>query len=509
MNLNRSVLSLAVFLVLTLSVGLVQTATAASKSNTARKTHLRVNDVTTIIAKYAEAKGSFVGANVRGGFASPEDCLTWNVVAPADGDYVVTLLCSTPKQVKIEVSSGTSVLSTYSLIPDWKGRPIYWRQPIPGVLKLTKGENRVSIRLPEIQPEADTAGKRSKPSISKPPKEFAVFSIELGTPDARKGQLERARQTRGDYSWMVEGKYGLFVHWSPLSYAFHGEEPRSKWHQKAVEMFDVDVFADAVERTGASWLTFTVTHGGFYWPGPSDAIDAVLPGRTTKRDLMGEIIEELDQRGIRTLFYFHTNCASSDDPEWAQAVGGLDEVTTKFGDNIEAILRESSLHYGKKLKGYAYIDATVQKDYPLDPPWERWAMAIRAGNPDALVGFSSQRAASVSPFSDLTVTDGGASLSDPDLSLIGPGKQYGDVQPAIWFKMDGWITNGPMNGGFGKKGPRYSSEQYVDYFKKMDQANIPVTINLISTADVVAGHPIFNPECMEIMEAVRKAIRGK
>jgi hypothetical protein len=256
-------------------------APPASKSNTARETHLRVNDVTTIIAKYAEAKGSFVGTNVRGGFASPEDCLTWNVVAPADGDYVVTLICSTPKQVKIEVSSGTSVLSTDSLIPDWKGRPVYWRQPIPGVLKLTKGENRISIRLPEVKPEAAKAGKRSKPSISKPPKEFAVFSIELGTPDARKGQLERARQTRGDYSWMVEGKYGLFVHWSPLSYAFHGEEPRSEWHQKAVEMFDVDVFADAVERTGASWLMFTVTHGGFYWPGPSDAIDAVLPGRTT------------------------------------------------------------------------------------------------------------------------------------------------------------------------------------------------------------------------------------
>ena len=37
----------------------------------------------------------------------------------------------------------------------------------------------------------------------------------------------------------------------------------------------------------------------------------------------------------------------------------------------------------------------------------------------------------------------------------------------------------------------------------------PLTINLIMTADVTAEHPIFNPQCMAVMEEVRKAIRGK
>ncbi len=64
-----------------------------------------------------------------------------------------------------------------------------------------------------------------------------------------------------------------------------------------------------------------------------------------------------------------------------------------------------------------------------------------------------------------------------------------------------------MNGDFGK-GPRYSATQYVQYFQKMAEAKIPVTINLIGTADVTSKHPIFNPECLEIMDEVRRAIRG-
>ena len=47
------------------------------------------------------------------------------------------------------------------------------------------------------------------------------------------------------------------------------------------------------------------------------------------------------------------------------------------------------------------------------------------------------------------------------------------------------------------------------FFKRMAEAKIPVTINLLLTADVTDDHPIFNPECMAVMEEVRKAIHGK
>ena len=65
-----------------------------------------------------------------------------------------------------------------------------------------------------------------------------------------------------------------------------------------------------------------------------------------------------------------------------------------------------------------------------------------------------------------------------------------------------------MNGQWGR-GPVHSTEEYVDFFKRMAEAKIPVTINLLLTADVTDDHPIFNPECMAVMEEVRKAIHGK
>ncbi len=43
----------------------------------------------------------------------------------------------------------------------------------------------------------------------------------------------------------------------------------------------------------------------------------------------------------------------------------------------------------------------------------------------------------------------------------------------------------------------------------MADEGVPVTINMVSVADVVAGQPIFNEKSMAIMEEVRKAIRGK
>jgi hypothetical protein len=74
--------------------------------------------------------------------------------------------------------------------------------------------------------------------------------------------------------------------------------------------------------------------------------------------------------------------------------------------------------------------------------------------------------------------------------------------------MDTWYPQKPMNGKFPGR-PHASAEKYVAYFKNMAEAKIPVTINLAMTADVTDEHPIFNPECVAIMEEVRKAIRGK
>ena len=482
---------------------------------------LQPDEVTPIIASAGKlsggAKRHFRSNNVVHGFESPEDMVTWTVLAPKDDDYVVDILFSKKEQVNLEVGSGDSVLTAPSMVRTWEYRPFFWRQELPGTLHLKAGENKITFRLPDVTPEQKQGAISNESNEGRTPrfgqgvtKDFSLFSIELGTAAARESRLERAQAIRGDASWMVEGKYGIFVHWSAQSRGFNIPEKRAEWFQKSVEMFDVKVFADAIERTGAAWVTFTATHQGFYWPAPNAALDKISPGRTAERDLLGEIISELDQRGIRTMFYLHTGYNGYDPEVWREAVGANDANTKRFSDNIESILRECSLRYGDKLMGFGYIDGAQAWDYPLNPSWEGWARAIRAGNPKAVVGFSSNRGTTVSPFTDLFVTDGGNELLSPDIQLIGPGHQMGDVTPAWWFLMDheGWFPNKPFNGKHGK-GPVHSTEEYVAFFERMAEAKIPVTVNLIMAADVTKEHPIFNPKCMAVMEEVRKAIRGE
>jgi len=350
--------------------------------------HLRPDDVTALIASSGSLSGNLLKSGYAvHGFDTPQDTVIWTVNAPTEADYAVSVIFSMQSQRNIEVRCGKSVLATPSLVRTWQNRPFMWRQEFPGTLHLKAGENRIIFRLPDAMPAmAPNGSGAGKPDSfgNDVTKAFYLFSIELGTPAARKALVERAKQIRGDASWMIAGKYGLFVHFSAMSYPYQGDERRAAWFQKSVEMFDVKVFADAVERTGAAWVTFTATHQGFYWPGPNAALDKILSGRTARRDLLGEIIDELGRRGIRTLFYLHTGYNGYESEFW-KAAGAEDADPKRFSDNIAAILRDCSLRYGKKLSGFGYIDGALSRNYPLDPSWEDWARAIKAGNPSAVV----------------------------------------------------------------------------------------------------------------------------
>lgn len=478
---------------------------------------LRKDDVSVLVAArgaYDKESSIFHGKSIVGqhavaGFYSGEDKLTFKVDSPVEADYEISLILASPDQQTIEVTCGDSKITAPSLERTWRDAPRNWRQHLPGTLRLKKGVNEVTFRLPESTVNGDVERKDLPTHLDQ--LEFMLYSIEFGTPAARKAQIERAAKMKGDSSWMVEGKYGLFVHFSANMYGWQTDDVRAHWFQESVKMFDVKHFANEVERTGAAWIIFTVTHQGFYWPGPSKAVDAVMPGRTTERDLIMEIADELATKNIDTLLYLHTGYNGVTATEWRNALGAEygSADPSRFNDNVVAILKECSLRYGKKVRGFGYLDGCLMHDYPLDPHWESWAKAIQAGNPDAIVGFSSNQGPTVSPFSSVATRDGGHSLSEANPDLIGPGKQFGDVDPAWWCAMDTWYPYRPLKGEWTTGGPRRKPQDYVDYFVKMDKKNVPVTINICMTADVIKDHDIFDPRCMAVMEEIRKAIRGK
>jgi hypothetical protein len=447
-------------------------------------------------------------------FSGPEERLTWTVRAPKDDNYKVSILCSGDNDIlddcEVELQSN-GVALTMAVGKRQEGEDTMIRRTLDGVLPLKKGTNHISFRLPHgtwrsgspVVPDGDPSKLTYGQRIG-----FGLRSIEVVTEKDQSALCQRAESIRADASWMVEGKYGVFIHWSPLCYSLYGNRRRMEFHEESVNMFDAEAFADGIAETGAAWVCLTTSHGPQYWPGPSETIDRILPGRTAKRDLIAEIAAALKKRSIRLMLYYHFSVHGETDVAWAEAAGAYEADPTTWFGNVESLFRETSLRYGTDIEGFGYIDDVGSIVYRYDPPWEQWARAIKAGNPNALVGLSVQGGPNVSPFNELQVDDPGSHLRPvtPD-SAMGPGSYFGDVIQARWFVLDAWSPSEPLNGVIGS-GPVHPTEDYVRYFSEMADAGVPLTVNLLITADVTRKQPFFNPKSVEVMKAIRKAIRG-
>lgn len=142
--------------VLVLSVANVvfaQSTNASSVTTSPQVLQLR-QDVTALIASSGALSGNvkrhFRSANVLNGFQTPEDKVTWTVVAPRDDDYVVSVLFSKREQTKLEVSSGDTVLEAPSLVRTWEYRPFFWRQELPDTLHLKAGGTEAQMTSLEV-----------------------------------------------------------------------------------------------------------------------------------------------------------------------------------------------------------------------------------------------------------------------------------------------------------------------------------------------------------------------
>ncbi len=477
---------------------------------------LRRDAVTAVMGYRAELSGGLSRAKLKQGqlaknvliqgFASEKDSMTWNVVAPSDGHYSVSVIIAGSREIldgcEMEIRTAADALTAPVLHRDWDGKPFYCRQFFPGTLALNKGENRVTLRLSRLS----QGQKETTPDFSLNPSCFSVWSVEFGTPEARALIDREAAELPTDTSWLVDRVYGLFVHWSPIGcYTLEGNQPLWTWYDEAARLFDVQAFADAVAETGAGWVCFVTTHGKHYWPGPSETIDRILPGRTSTRDLIGDLAEALAARDVRLTLYYHSGLNGDEDRDWVRAVGALEPDPSPWYCNVESLFEETSLRYGRLVDGIAYFDGGMFMAYQLDPPWGDWARALKRGNPTALVGVSQNYGPVLSPFHELEVNDGGGALAPAkSASLYGNGSQLGNVTPARWLVMDAWV-NHQMNGRF--RPPRFDADRYIEYFTRLQREKIPVTINLAITADVTRERPFFNPDCVAVMREMRNAIR--
>lgn len=172
--------------------------------------------------------------------------------------------------------------------------------------------------------------------------------------------------------------------------------------------FDVSTFAAQMADTGASWVVVYVGQNtGFYFGGNPDyeTLAGVAPGsRLTSRDLMADIANALSAKGIKMFIYIPAGPAI-DDTVAANNLGfttrgggdfGHDWYHTAAGDtNWAAVLRGWATHYGTKVSGW-WIDGffgPITSHYlgVTTTTAQKYATAIRAGNPHAVIGYNEWR----------------------------------------------------------------------------------------------------------------------
>ncbi len=312
------------------------------------------------------------------GWRSTEQQAEWKVTSAEAAEHAAQVLIqrNSGPELRIEVAiNGRKITGTLPVdARRWQ------RVVLSGTLPVPAGASTVTLR---IAPADGTSAFDAN-----------VHAVELVRPAVRERLHQRALAMRADTTWFQQARYGIMVHWTSQSMPRQGDP---KAYAQAVADFRVDDFAEQMRQTGAGFVVFTTSHAFQYFPAPLSALDRILPGRTAQRDLVAELAQALGKRGMKLMLYYHLGAA--DDAEWMKASGFWETDTRKFFGNWQAIIREVGERYGDKLAGWWFDDGSVNYFY-RSAPWERLALAAKAGSPRRLIAFNSWELNSATEFQD-------------------------------------------------------------------------------------------------------------
>jgi alpha-L-fucosidase len=120
--------------------------------------------------------------------------------------------------------------------------------------------------------------------------------------------------TRGDTSWFVRDRFGLFIHWGlyalPARHEWvkHREEIPDEIYQRYFKHFDPDLYdpqlwAEAAANAGMKYFVITTKHHDGFCLWDSALTDYKATNTPAQRDLLKPMVEAFRGRGLRTGFY--------------------------------------------------------------------------------------------------------------------------------------------------------------------------------------------------------------
>jgi hypothetical protein len=333
----------------------------------------------------------------------------------------------------------------------------------------------------------------------------------------------RAKQARGHLSenfhvnsyqrassdWMSDCHYGVAFHWTAQTIPEFGSPVP---FQKAVEKFKLDQFLASVEESGAGYVIFTATHALHRPPCPNPVIDALLPGRTSERDLIGEIADGLNKIGKHLIVYYNHSCNHKEDLEWEHAIGYHGKDKVQFTQNFCDIIEWMGKKYGPKIKGWWYDSCwALDARGPLDDvttdlhgyqfPWEKLTQASKQGYSDRLVTYNPGLNESF-----LFTEHQDYWAGEMDSLKIVPQHRIHERNGLPWH---GWMCLDNKDWVHGKvntklAAPQFERQDVLRYLKNCSSHRAPVCFNL----DIVQDGTV-SPHSIKMLSGINQELKLK
>jgi hypothetical protein len=305
-------------------------------------------------------------------------------------------------------------------------------------------------------------------------------------------------------AWMPEAKWGIMTHyladWQARS---NGLTMSVDQWNKMVDGFDVEAMAKRLQAVGAHYYQISIGQNSGYYLAPNAAYDKIVgiqPSKCSRRDLIADLYEALNPRGIKLLVYLPSGAPGGDKVADAALEWRNGPVPNKeFQRKWEQVIREWSTRWGKKVAGWwfdgCYFPNSMYRSAEA-PNFASFAAAARAGNPDAAIAFNPgvvYRMLSLTPYEDFTAGE----IDKPELVTIrrgSDGKVDGTQIQMLSYLGRTW--------GMGE--PRFTADQVIAYTRKVTDAGGAVTWDVPVAMDGAIAQPFLDQ-----LAALRKAFEAK
>jgi hypothetical protein len=416
--------------------------------------------------------------------------IKWNVTAPEEGEYDLFISGAIlGSSCHMEVVSGRSSVksdlkSTEGVYRSTEGG---WsfnfeKKRLDGKLHLTRGINPVTLQVAAA--DRDEAVRLRCLEVLP-----ASANAEMTAAE------ESARAHRASADWFAKAGYGAMFHWTDSTQPRDGVK---KPYPEAVNAFDVNAFARLIGEMGAAYVLFTLNHAHPHCPAPIQSWEAIHPGWTTRRDLIGDIADALEKRGIRFLLYINSPVLTMLGDIGATGCYDLTYSEEQFTEIHKNVLSEIGSRYRDKLAGY-WFDSWYQSlaAYP-DVPLEAIYRYCKVGNPGRITAFNFWIFPVLTPWQDYWAGELYALQSPFESRYIQKGAGTGFQAHGMLSMLPSWVH--------GETGlippPQFSTQDLIAYVKANMEHQAVTTINIGIYQDGT-----IEQSSLDTMRQLRRAIR--